>query len=84
MRRETRQYMLAVLPDTLRHNQRRIRIHRPKHLHPALLRVNEAVLLLAVVDVGAYRRPARSLERLGQRRLHFRLLRPANLVCRQP
>ena len=80
MREQAGQHMMAVLPDALGHDQRRVRVQLAKNLHAHLLRINEAVLLFAVIRMGAHHRPALGLERPGQRGLHLGLLGPAFLV----
>ena len=72
--------MVRILPDTFRHDQRRIRVQLAKNFDPHFLRINEAMLFDAVERVGANHLPAFRFQRGAERLFHFVLFRPAVLV----
>ena len=74
------QQVMRILPDRFCGDHGRLRIHRAKHFHPFLLRLNESMSLIFLVRMGAHQVVAHLLDHVLQRRFHLRLLRPALLV----
>ena len=72
--------VVAVLPDRLGHDQRRVAGNGAEHLQAVLLAVNEAVLLDRIVGVAALDLEAFLLDRGGEFLLHRRLFGFAGLV----
>src|SRR2546426_804521 len=68
--------MMAVLPNTLGHNQRSVRVEFSEYFHAHFLRIDEPVLLRLVKTVRSLNRPAFCFERLGEDIFHFGLFRP--------
>ena len=83
MRKQAMEQMMAVLPNRFRNDQRRLRVHAPKHLHTHLLRINEAVSLAFVELMGPHYCPPLRFQSRFQHAFHLLLLRPTFLVRRQ-
>jgi len=77
---EAGEQMLAILPDGFCDDQRGLRIELAKHREAHFLGIDETVLLLGVVRVGADDPPPFLAESGRERGLHFGLLRPALLI----
>src|SRR5215468_9255089 len=80
MGKQSMEQVMAVLPDTLGDDERRVGVELAKHLHPHFLGVNEAMLLPWVVRVSADDLPTFRLQRRGEDSFHFRLFGPALLI----
>ena len=80
MRIQPVQHVMAVLPDRLDHDQRRVRRNLAEDLHPVLLAVDESVLLHGVAGVPAAHLAAFAADGVHDGLFGLRLRRPALLV----
>ena len=78
------QHVVAVLPDRVDDDQRRVDRDRLEHLDPVPLAVDETVALARVERVGAVHRPAEAVDRGFEGRLELLLCRPARDVRARP
>ena len=72
--------VVAVLPDRLGDDQRRVGIDALEHVHAHALAVNEPVLESFVVVVRPFDRPAFTRKGGGQLLFEFVLCRPTHLT----
>ena len=77
------QNVMAVLPDRLDHDQRRVRRNPAEDLHAVLLAVDESVPLYGVAGVPAAHVTAFAADGIHHGFFGLRLRRPAPLVGRQ-
>src|SRR6266404_3776398 len=80
MSEQSVEQMMAVLPNTLSHNQGSIRVEFSEYFHAHFLRIDEPVLLDLVKTVRALNCPAFCFQGLSENSFHFGLFRPAFLV----
>ena len=76
--------MVAVLPYGFGDDEGGVGIKGAEDLHAHFLRIDEAVLFLFVVRVGAKDGPTMCFQSLGEPGFHFGLLRPTLLVGGKP
>ncbi len=67
------QYVVAVLPDRLGHDERRFLRDASEYLHSPLLAVDETVAFIGIHGVRTLNAPSLPLDGLGQLSLHGRL-----------
>jgi len=70
MSQESRQDMVTVLPNGLRHDERSVWWDIQKHFHPILLTINKPVPFRRIKSVRTFQRPAFSFQRRLNLQLH--------------
>ena len=80
MSEQAGQNVMAILPDALRDNERRVGIKAAENFHAHLLRIDEAMALRFVEGMRAHHAPAFGFKRSRDDGLHLHLFRPALLV----
>ena len=84
MSRQPGQHVMRILPDRLGDDERRLRIDRSKDFDPLALRRNETVPNVFLVRMCPHDLETGRRDRAAKALFHFRLGRPALLICRQP
>jgi len=81
MRAETRQHMMAILPDGLYDDQRRVIRDVSEHLHPITLAVDESMTFFGIDRVAPFYLMPKPSDSIGYRILNGLLGWPTELVC---
>ena len=84
MRSEACEDVMRILPHRFGDDQRAIGIKPAKNFESHFLRIDEAVLFLFVVGIGALNFVAFALDGAGKQLLHAGLFRPAFFVGGRP